>query len=263
MSRKRVSAAKRKAKRPAIVKRLKTRLTGWRAVAKRLALIVAILMILPVPVILLCAVVQPPVTSVMLQHIVARTVNGERPIWPGHTTVSRNKLSPYLRRAVLASEDDRFYLHFGIDTVEINRAIERRRRGGKLRGASTLTQQVAKNLFLWNGRSFVRKGIEAYIALLLELFLTKERILDLYLNLAEWGPNAFGAEAAARLHFNKSAANLTRDEAARLAAILPAPRRWSPKGSIATRRAATILVRMQYAAPKSESASPAKIRRSR
>ena len=237
------------------------RATGWRVALKRVALSVLILMAVPIPFILLFAVVQPPVTSVMLQRVVARTVNGDRPIWPAHTTVSRDKLSPYLRRAVLASEDDRFYLHFGIDVVEINNALERQRRGGKLRGASTLTQQVAKNLFLWNGRSFVRKGVEAYIALLLELLLTKERILDLYLNLAEWGPNAFGAEAAARVHFNKSAANLTRDEAARLAAILPAPRRWSPKGSIATRRAATILERMQYAAPKTESAAPVRKRR--
>ncbi len=246
-----MSAAKRKSKSKSKSKSL----------LKRIALFVAILMAVPVPFILLFAVVQPPVTSVMLQRVVARTVSGERPIWPSHTTVSRSQVSPYLRRAVLASEDDRFYLHFGIDTVEINNALERRRRGGKLRGASTLTQQVAKNLFLWNGRSFVRKGIEAYLALLLELLLSKERILDLYLNLAEWGPNAFGAEAAARLHFNKSAANLTRDEAARLAAILPAPRRWSPNGSIATRRAATILVRMQYAAPKTEPPTPTKKRR--
>jgi len=200
---------------------------------------------------------------VMLRHVVTRTMNGDRPIWPAHTPVSRSKLSPLLRRAVLASEDDRFYLHFGIDVVEIRNAMDRQRRGGKLRGASTLTQQVAKNLFLWNGRSFVRKGIEAYIAVLLELLLTKERILDLYLNLAEWGPNTFGAEAAARLHFRKSAASLTRDEAARLAAILPAPRRWSPKGSIATRRAATILARMQYAAPKTEAPPPPKTRRRR
>ena len=239
------------------------RLTGWRAIVKRLALIALFLMALPIPFILLFAVVQPPVTSVMLRHVVGRVANGKRPVWPAHTTVSRADLSPNLRRAVLASEDDRFYLHFGIDTVEINNALERRRRGGKLRGASTLTQQVAKNLFLWNGRSFVRKGVEAYIALLLELFLSKERILDLYLNLAEWGPNTFGAEAAARLHFNKSAAKLTRDEAARLAAILPAPRRWSPRGAIATGRAATILVRMQYAAPKTEPATPAKKRRRR
>ena len=238
-----------------------TRRIGWRAIVKRVAWIALILMALPIPFILLFAVVQPPVTSVMLQRVAVRAANGETPIWPAHTTVSRAKLSPYLRRAVLASEDDRFYLHFGIDVVEINNALERRRRGGKLRGASTLTQQVAKNLFLWNGRSFVRKGIEAYIALLLELLLSKERILDLYLNLAEWGPNAFGAEAAARLHFNTSAVTLTRDEAARLAAILPAPRRWSPKGSIATRRAATILVRMQYAAPKTEPPAPARKRR--
>jgi monofunctional biosynthetic peptidoglycan transglycosylase len=237
------------------------RVTGWRAVVRRIALSVLFLMALPVPFILLFAVVQPPVTSVILQRVITRTVNGDRPIWPAHTTVSRAGLSPNLRRAVLASEDDRFYLHFGIDLVEINNALERQRRGGKLRGASTLTQQVAKNLFLWNGRSFVRKGLEAYIALLLELLLSKERILDLYLNLAEWGPNAFGAEAAARLHFKKSAATLTRDEAARLAAILPAPRRWSPKGSIATRRAATILVRMQYAAPKTEPSAPARKRR--
>ncbi|QJR34693.1 monofunctional biosynthetic peptidoglycan transglycosylase [Gemmatimonas groenlandica] len=244
----------KKSKRPKTAKRV----TGWRAIVKRLAMIALILMVLPIPFILLFAMVQPPITSVMLQRVVARTANGERPIWPAHTTVSRRELSPYLRRAVLASEDDRFYLHFGIDTVEINNALERRRRGGKLRGASTLTQQVAKNLFLWNGRSFVRKGIEAYIALLLELILSKERILDLYLNLAEWGPNAFGAEAAAQLHFRKSAADLTREEAARLAAILPAPRRWSPKGSIATRRAATILMRMQYAAPKTEPPAPSR-----
>ncbi len=253
-----MSAAQKKSKRRTTAKRLTT---GWRAIVKRLAMIVLILMALPVPFIVLFALVQPPVTAVMLQRVVARTANGERPIWPAHTTVSRRELSPYLRRAVLASEDDRFYLHFGIDIVEINNALERRRHGAKLRGASTLTQQVAKNLFLWNGRSFVRKGIEAYIALLLELLLSKERILDLYLNLAEWGPNAFGAEAAARLHFNKSAANLTRDEAARLAAILPAPRRWSPKGSIATRRASMILVRMQYAAPKTEPAAAPKKRR--
>jgi len=239
------------------------RRSRFRRLMTRMAWVVGVIMALPIPFILLFAVVQPPVTSVMLRHVVTRTINGDRPIWPAHTPVSRSKLSPLLRRAVLASEDDRFYLHFGIDVVEIRNALDRQRRGGKLRGASTLTQQVAKNLFLWNGRSFVRKGIEAYIAVLLELLLTKERILDLYLNLAEWGPNTFGAEAAARLHFRKSAAALTRDEAARLAAILPAPRRWSPKGSIATRRAATILARMQYAAPKTEAPPPTKKRRRR
>jgi monofunctional biosynthetic peptidoglycan transglycosylase len=232
-----------------------------RSYARLAAITIGLLLIAPVPFILLFAVVQPPVTAVMLRHVATRTMNGDRPVWPRHTTVSRDRISPHLRRAVLASEDDRFYLHFGIDFVEINKALDRKRRGGKLRGASTITQQVAKNLFLWNGRSFVRKGIEGYIAVLLELLLTKERILDLYLNLAEWGPNAFGAEAAARVHFGKSAATLTREQAARLAAILPAPRRWSPRGAIASGRAATIMSRMQYAAPKTEPDAPVRRRR--
>jgi monofunctional biosynthetic peptidoglycan transglycosylase len=217
---------------------------------RRLVLVGCVVLLAPVPAILLLAFVQPPMTAVMAEQTVARVFNGARPIWPRHTTVSRAKLSPHLRRAVLASEDDRFYLHNGIDFVEIDNALERRRRGGRLRGASTLTQQVAKNIFLWNGRSYVRKGMELYLTLWLELLLSKERILDLYLNLAEWGPSVYGAEAAARVHFGKSAATLNREESARLAAILPSPRRWSPKGSVASRRMITILDRMQYAAPR-------------
>jgi len=205
-----------------------------------------------VPFILLFAVVNPPVTMVMLQRAGQRFLAGDKPAWPVHTPVSRGAMSPSLRRAVLASEDDRFYLHNGIDFVELDKALERRKRGGKLRGASTLTQQVAKNIFLWNGRSFVRKAVEAYIALWLELLLTKERILDLYINLAEWGPYHFGAEAGARYHYRKSAASLTREESARMAAILPAPRRWTPRGSVASRRVGAVLQRMQYAAPKTE-----------
>ncbi len=221
--------------------------TGWRRKFKLALYAAAVLLLAPVPVILCCALIQPPLTSIMVQQTIGRVFTGERPIWPKHTTVSRSAISPNLRRAVIASEDDRFYLHYGIDFVEINNALDRRRRGGKLRGASTLTQQVAKNLFLWNGRSFVRKGMEMYLTLWLELLLSKERILDLYLNLAEWGPSVYGAESAARAHFGKSAFNLTREEAARLAAILPSPKRWSPNGAIATRRAAVILARMQGA----------------
>lgn len=224
--------------------------TGWRRVVRITVILGLFVALAPVPMILGLALVQPPVTSVMVQQTVGRLISGTRPLWPRHTPVARSAMSANLRRAVLASEDDRFYLHNGIDFVEINNALERRRRGGRLRGASTLTQQVAKNLFLWNGRSYIRKGLEMYITLWLELLLTKERILDLYLNLAEWGPSIYGAEAAARAHYGKSAANLTRDESARLAAILPSPKRWSPKGSVATRRAGAILARMQYAAPR-------------
>jgi monofunctional biosynthetic peptidoglycan transglycosylase len=224
--------------------------TRGRRILRRLLLAIAVLLLAPVPVILLMAVVNPPTTSLMLQRTVSRAWNGKRPVFPRHAPVSHAQLSPNLHRAVLASEDDRFYLHHGVDLVEIRTALARRKAGGGLRGASTLTQQVAKNVFLWNGRSFIRKGLELYLALWIELLLTKERILDLYLNLAEWGDGVFGAEAAARMHFRKSAASLTREEAARLAAVLPSPIRWKPQGSVATRRSAVILSRMRYPAPK-------------
>lgn len=217
---------------------------------RRVLFVLLLLLLAPLPVILMMAVVNPPVTSVMLQRTVSRAWHGKRPIVPRHDPVSHVKLAPSLHRAVLASEDDRFYLHHGVDLVELEKALARKRRGGSLRGASTLTQQVAKNVFLWNGRSFVRKGLELYIALLLELLLSKERILDLYLNLAEWGDGVFGAEAAARTHYAKSAAALTTEESARLAAILPAPLRWKPQGSVATRRSAVIRSRMRFAAPR-------------
>lgn len=194
--------------------------------------------------------IQPVTTAVMLRRTAQRILEGKRPYYPRRTTRARADISPHLRRAVLASEDDRFYLHFGFDLKEIENAMERAREGGRLRGASTITQQVAKNLFLWEGRSFIRKGLEAYLTIVLEICVTKERILDLYLNMAEWGDGVFGAEMAARTAFGKSARSLSPGEAARLAAVLPAPRRWSPRGSIATRRAGIILARMRYAAPR-------------
>ncbi len=223
-----------------------SRRRGWRKLVRRAVLLIALLLVLPIPLVVLLAVVQPPLTAVMIQQTAGRLVSGARPLWPRHITVARDKISPNLRRAVLASEDDRFYLHHGIDFVEIDQALERRKRGGRLRGASTLTQQVAKNIFLWNGRSYIRKGLELYLTLVLEFILSKDRILDLYLNLAEWGPSTYGAEAAAQLHFGKSAVSLSRDEAARLAAILPSPKRWTPTGTIASRRVGVILQRMQY-----------------
>ncbi|MDP1857827.1 MAG: monofunctional biosynthetic peptidoglycan transglycosylase [Gemmatimonadaceae bacterium] len=204
--------------------------------------------------------VQPFTTSVMLWRTAQRVSQGKRPVYPRRDIVSHDDISANLRRAVLASEDDRFYLHGGFDFEEIENALERAKRGRKLRGASTITQQVAKNIFLWEGRSYVRKGLEAWFAVVLELCLSKERILDLYLNLAEWGDGVFGAEMAAQTHFGKSAKGLTRDEAARLAAVLPSPRRWSPRGVIASRRAAGILARMRYAAPREEGVPPVKKR---
>ena len=226
--------------------------TTFRRIRRWILIALAILVVGPFAVILPLNLVQPFTTSVMLWRAGERLAQGKRPVYPRRDVVRRDEISPLLRRAVLAAEDDRFYLHDGFDFKEIESALERARAGRRLRGASTISQQVAKNLFLWEGRSYVRKGLEAWLTVVLELCVPKERILDLYLNLAEWGDGVFGAEAAAQRHFGKSAASLTRDEAARLAAILPSPIRWSPNGSVATRRAATILGRMRYPAPRSQ-----------
>lgn len=154
--------------------------------------------------------------------------------------------------AFLAAEDKTFYSHPGIDVPGIVQAAITNitQFGRRPVGASTITQQVAKNLFLWEGRSFVRKGYEAYLTLVLELCLSKDRILDLYLNLAEWGDGVFGAEAGARHHFGKGAGALTVEEAARMAAVLPSPLRWSPRGAVADRRLDAIFTAMAYPAPR-------------
>jgi monofunctional biosynthetic peptidoglycan transglycosylase len=221
-----------------------------RRVGRVLLIALAIALLLPVVIGLALNVVQPPTTMVMLRRTVQRAVADKAPAYPRRDVVKREEIAPALRRAVLAAEDDRFYLHWGLDLVEIEKAFARAEAGGRLRGASTITQQVAKNIFLWEGRSFVRKGLEAYLTLVLELTLPKERILDLYLNLAEWGDGIFGAEMAARRHFGVPARALTPEQAARLAAILPSPRRWTPMGSVASQRAPVILDRMRYAAPR-------------
>jgi monofunctional biosynthetic peptidoglycan transglycosylase len=220
----------------------------WRRRILRGALLgIALLMVGPVLLILPLNIVQPPTTAVMLARTIQRWRADQEPAYPRRTVVGRDAIAPSLRRAVLAAEDDRFYLHWGLDLVELRKAVDDAQRGRRVRGASTITQQVAKNLFLWEGRSLVRKGYEAYLAVLLELCLPKERILDLYLNLAEWGDGDFGAERAAQRHFRKSAKALSAEQAARLAAILPSPRRWSPQGPYATRRAGDLMERMRLA----------------
>ena len=154
-------------------------------------------------VVLVLRVVDPPTTAVML-------------LQPGAVSAAR---------AVMAAEDQRFIEHHGIDFVSLDRALADYRGGDGLRGASTITQQVAKNLFLWQSRSFVRKGLEAYFAVLLEMCWTKERILEVYLNIAELGPGVFGVEAAAQQYFGSHAAELGTEQAALLAAVLPNPQR--------------------------------------
>jgi monofunctional biosynthetic peptidoglycan transglycosylase len=134
-------------------------------------------------------------------------------------------ISPQAALAVMASEDQQFPFHHGFDMKSIREAERNNEGGGRLRGASTISQQLAKNLFLWPGRSYVRKGLEAWFTALLEALLPKERILETYLNIVQFGPGIFGVEAAAREYFHSSAARLTASEAALLAAVLPNPER--------------------------------------
>ncbi|MDZ4761959.1 MAG: monofunctional biosynthetic peptidoglycan transglycosylase [Alphaproteobacteria bacterium] len=149
-------------------------------------------------------------------------------------------ISPHLVRAVIAAEDTRFCTHNGFDMVEIQKAIREAESGRRQRGASTISQQTAKNVFLYNGGGFVRKGFEAWFTLLVETFWSKPQIMETYLNVAEWGDGYFGAEAAAQARFGVSAEKLTSRQAALLAAVLPTPNRWKVTGNYAARRAGQI-----------------------
>lgn len=155
-------------------------------------------------------------------------------------------IAPTLARAVIASEDTAFCGHGGFDWGAIETALEENDEGKRLRGGSTISQQTAKNAFLWPDRTWIRKGAEAWFTLLIESLWPKRRILEVYLNIVEWGDGVYGAEAAARHHFHKPASALTRREAALLAVVLPSPRRWSPAnpGAYVARRAGLIERRM-------------------
>lgn len=165
--------------------------------------------------ILLFRFVNPPGSMYMLTQLLTGTSIDK-------TWVPISSISPHLVRAVVVSEDGRFCEHSGIDTAAIKEAIDRSS-GGTPRGASTISMQVIKNLFLWNAKSYVRKVVELPLTLIMELLWPKQRILEIYLNIAEWGPGVFGAEAAARHHFNKPASRLSEREAALLASVLPNP----------------------------------------
>lgn len=156
-------------------------------------------------------------------------------------------ISPQAALAVIAAEDQLFPFHSGFDLDSIRDAMRDNARNARVRGASTITQQVAKNLFLWKGRSYLRKGLEAWLAVLIELSWSKRRILEVYLNVAEFGPRVYGVAAAARSYFDRSAATLTASQAALLAAVLPNPRRFNvaQPSSYVRRRAAFIETQMR------------------
>lgn len=169
----------------------------------------------------------PPVTtSFMMQSYLQGLWSGQAKATVQYRWVPYERISPYLALAVIAAEDQRFPEHWGFDWDSLSLALQANARGKPLRGASTISQQVAKNLYLWPGRSLVRKGLEAWFTLLIELLWSKQRILEVYLNIAEFGDGTFGAEAASRHFFHIPAQQLKRGEAALLAAVLPNPSRY-------------------------------------
>lgn len=167
--------------------------------------------------VLLYKFVPPPVTATMLMD-----ENGITKDWESLSNINRNLVT-----AVIAAEDGKFCSHDGFDREAIENAIQRNQQGGRIRGGSTISQQTAKNVFLWQGGGYVRKGFEAWFTFLIEKIWGKRRIMEVYLNVAETGIGTYGAEAGAQRYFNHSAASLTRDQAARMAAALPLPKRRS------------------------------------
>lgn len=191
----------------------------------RAVLIVLVLALLPLLILLPLRWLPPPTSSFMLQAKVAGL--GEAGACPElhYQWVPWQGISDQAKLAVIASEDQRFAQHWGIDLQSIGNALQESDQTGRLRGASTISQQVAKNLFLWSGRSWLRKSMEAYLALLMELAWPKQRILEVYLNIAQFDTCTFGVQAAASRFFQRDPARLTSRQGALLAAVLPSPAR--------------------------------------
>jgi len=195
--------------------------------------------------ILLLKWVNPPITITQLSSWIS-----------GHGLkrdyVGRNAISSNIKLAVISSEDQRYPDHQGFDWISIKKAMAyNKRKPGRVRGASTISQQVAKNVFLWQGRSWIRKGFEIYFTFMIEMVWGKKRILDVYLNVIEMGDGIFGVEMASQIYFNKPAKNLTRQEAAMIAACLPSPKRWKVKplsGYVAS-RSRWVLQQMSFLEP--------------
>jgi monofunctional biosynthetic peptidoglycan transglycosylase len=170
--------------------------------------------------------IDPPTTAFMLRDRAGALLARDAGYSFRHEWRDLEQISRYAPLAVMAAEDQRFPLHRGFDFKAIDKALADRERGRRVRGASTISQQVAKNLFLWPGQSWFRKGLEAGLTVLIELVWPKQRILEVYLNVAEFGRGTWGVQAASKRYFRKDAAKLTRAEAALLAAVLPAPKRY-------------------------------------
>lgn len=190
------------------------------------------------------------VTPLMVIRSIEQIVSGEK-LTCKHTWVSFDKISPNLPMAVIASEDNRFAEHNGFDMVEIQKAMKENEKRKRKRGASTISQQTAKNVFLWPQSSWVRKGFEVYFTFLIETFWSKERIMEIYLNSIEMGDGIYGAQAAAKYKFNTTAAKLTKGQCALIAATLPNPIRFdSAKPSQYIKRRQSQIMRLMNLVPK-------------
>jgi monofunctional biosynthetic peptidoglycan transglycosylase len=214
--------------------------TGWRRLRWLLVRVAVGFVALSIVLVVVYRFLPPPVTPLM----VVRLFDGEG---LAKDWASYDDISPNLFKAVIAAEDARFCQHVGFDFGAIRDAWRKNQSGRRLYGGSTISMQTAKNAFLWPGRDYVRKAFEAYFTALIELFWDKRRILEVYVNIVEFGHGIYGVEAAAQAHFKKSARDLSPREAALLAAVLPNPRRWSAghPSSFVARRAATIMARMR------------------
>ena len=190
------------------------------------------------------------ITPLMVIRSVQQVFKGESPCWH-HTWVSSDKMSPHLPMAVIASEDNRFATHNGFDFIEIEKAMKENEKRKRKRGASTISQQTAKNVFLWPQSSWVRKGLEVYFTFLIELFWSKERIMEVYLNSIEMGNGIYGAQATAKNKFGTTADKLTRGQCALIAATLPNPIRFnSAKPSSYILKRQSQILRLMNLVPK-------------
>ncbi len=192
----------------------------WRFVRRLVLLVIVLAIVLPPVSVVVYRFLPPPMTILMAERLVEG--HGMDYRWRG-----LSRISPALQEAVVASEDQRFCQHHGFDFNAMEKAMKaNERRPDKLKGGSTISQQTAKNVFLWPGRSYVRKGIEAWYTVLIETIWGKRRIMEMYLNVVEFGPGVYGAEAAAERFFHESAAQISPAQAARMAAVLPKPLSW-------------------------------------
>lgn len=213
---------------PSILPKVALRRTSLRSFTRWLGITIAALWLLAALLLIVARWIDPPTTAVHIERRMQAWLH-DKPYRERYKFIPLSQISPDLQHAVVSAEDARFYQHHGFDWHQVQIDAAGDLEGGRVRGASTITQQLVKNLFFGTGRSILRKGAEFTLVPVAEIVLGKRRILELYLNLVEWGPGIYGAEAACHTYYGTAARNIGREQAARLAAILPAPRKRRPE----------------------------------